>query len=129
MSGLRKNLYLAVRSILCVSLSSVSLPCVTFAQFTHDPPNGATPIARLQSGNFSNDDVESVVRAGTANEVLPKLEKRFVDPTEVDQKEHIANALVRLGDKNNTYWNSCSSRRPLRWTATFPIPFAILRES
>lgn len=122
-SGLRENPCLALRGMLCLALSSTFLPCVTFAQFTQSPPNGATPIARLQSGNFSNDDVESVARAGTANEVLPKLEKGFVDPTEVDQKEHIANALVRLGDKNNVYWDFLLQQATLAVDSDIPDPF------
>lgn len=119
----RENPCFALRSMLCLTLSSTLLPCVTFAQFTQSPPNGATPISRLQSGSFSNDDIESVARAGTAQEVLPKLEKRFLDPTEVDEKDIIAKALVQLGDKDNTYWNFLLQQATLAVDSDIPEPF------
>ena len=122
-SRLRDNLCLALRDVLCLGLSITLLPCVAFSQFTQDAPNGATPIARLQSGSFSNEDIESVVRAGTAQEVLPKLEKRFFDPTEVDEKAMIANALVRLGDEDSTYWNFLLQQATLAVDNDIPDPF------
>ncbi len=123
LSSSEKNLYLALRSILCLSLSSTLLSCVALAQFTQSPPNGTTPIARLQSGSFSNGDIEKVARAGTAQEVLPKLEKRFFDPTEVNEKGIIANALVRLGDRDSTYWNFLLQQATFAVDSDIPEPF------
>ena len=38
-------------------------------------------------------------------QAIPSLEEQFGRTTDVGTKTEIANGLVRLGDKHNTYWN------------------------
>ena len=64
-----------------------------------------TSIARVQAGSFSNTDLETVVRGGAARVALPALEQQFARATDADGQGIVANALVRLGDTDNTYWN------------------------
>ena len=60
---------------------------------------------------------------GLRRKFSPKLEKRFFDPTEVDEKEHIANALVRLGGKDDTYWDFLLQQATLAVDSDLPNPF------
>jgi hypothetical protein len=64
----------------------------------------ATSIARAKSGNVDTYDVEIIAEAG-AVQAIPSLEEQFGRTTDVSTKTEIANGLVRLGDKHNTYWN------------------------
>jgi hypothetical protein len=64
----------------------------------------ATSIARAKLGNVDISDVEIIAEAG-AVQAIPSLEEQFGRTTDVDTKTKIANGLVRLGDKHNTYWN------------------------
>jgi hypothetical protein len=66
-------------------------------------------IEKLKSGHFDDPSMESfyVERLTDAKAVqaIPVLERRFVLVTDSTTKMHIASALVRLGDKDDTYWN------------------------
>jgi len=47
--------------------------------------------------------VEEIAKQGNV-EAVPVLEKKFARTEDVIDKEHIASALVRLGDKKEVYW-------------------------
>ena len=64
----------------------------------------ATSIGGCKSGNVDTCDVEIIAEAG-AVQAIPSLEEQFGRTTDVDTKTKIANGLVRLGDKHNTYWD------------------------
>jgi HEAT repeat protein len=89
---------------LAAALSSTAL----FAQDAQAAPSQAeqlaTAIARARSGNVNTSDVEIIAEAGAA-QAIPSLEEQFERTTDVGTKIKIANGLVRLGDKRNTYWN------------------------
>ncbi len=90
------------------ALAAVLSPAAVSAQNGPAPPSQsdqlATSLARAKSGNVDVVDVEIIAEAG-AVQAIPSLEEQFVRTTDVDTKTKIANGLVRLGDKHNTYWN------------------------
>jgi len=65
----------------------------------------AAAIARLKSGSALGIDVDFVKKAGAAQAVLPDLEQAFGRETDLHEKDMIASALVKLGDKDDAYWN------------------------
>jgi PBS lyase HEAT-like repeat len=90
------------------ALTAVLSPAALSAQNGPAAPSQsdqlATSIARAKSGNVDTYDVEIIAEAG-AVQAIPSLEEQFGRTTDVDTKTKIANGLVRLGDKHNTYWN------------------------
>jgi PBS lyase HEAT-like repeat len=90
------------------ALAAVLSPAALSAQNGPAAPSRseqlATSIARAKSGNVDTSDVEIIAEAG-AVQAIPSLEEQFGRTTDVDTKTKIANGLVRLGDKHNTYWN------------------------
>jgi hypothetical protein len=61
-------------------------------------------LAKVKSGAFSGVDVDLLARAG-AVEAIPDLEKQFLRTQDPLDKAKIAQGLVKLGDKDDTYWN------------------------
>ena len=58
----------------------------------------------------THDDPESIyyveqIAQARALQAIPMLEDKFVRTQDALDKAHIASALVRLGDKNDIYWN------------------------
>jgi HEAT repeat protein len=90
--------------VLAVVLSPSSLPAQNGPAVPSQSEQLATSIARAKSGNVDTSDVEIIAEAG-AVQAIPSLEEQFGRTTDVDTKTKIANGLVRLGDKHNTYWN------------------------
>ena len=85
--------------VVCFAL----LLCVAHGQAGPDQPDkDANAISVVVSGNY---DLEQIVKAHDV-QMIPVLEKQFdVASEEVNRKGQIASALVRLGDKNDIYWN------------------------
>jgi hypothetical protein len=73
--------------------------------YAADKANVPEAIAKVKSGDFAAVHVDIIARAG-AVEAIPSLKQQFVrvddDPL---LKGKIAAAIVRLGDKDDTYWN------------------------
>lgn len=99
------NLFLAVWITL---LSGTA--CGQAGQSTADKPgdsygksNIADRTARVKSGEFTAADVEAIATA-RAVEALPALKDRFAGSEDAFAKQRIASALIRLGDKDETYW-------------------------
>lgn len=90
------------------ALVAVLSPAVLSAQNGPAAPSQsdqlATSIAQAKSGNVDVGDVEIIAEAGAVR-AIPSLEEQFGRTNDVDTKTKIANGLVRLGDKHNTYWN------------------------
>ena len=61
-------------------------------------------IAKVKSGEFGRGHVDLITRAG-AVEAIPSLKEQFVRVQDPLLKPKIAAALVRLGDKDDTYWD------------------------
>jgi hypothetical protein len=66
-------------------------------------------IEKLKSGHFDDPIMESFyaerLTDARAVQAIPVLKERFALVTDSTTKMHIASALVRLGDKDDTYWN------------------------
>jgi HEAT repeat protein len=69
-----------------------------------DRANVPDAIARLKSGDFAGIHVDLITRAGAA-EAIPALKEQFANVQDLLLKAKIAAALVRLGDKDDTYWD------------------------
>ena len=81
------------------------LPWAAPAQTGQDSSaNVADSIARLKSGDFSLAAVEQIAEAH-AVQAIPALKEQFALSKDTTVKGKIAAALVRLGDKDDTYWN------------------------
>jgi hypothetical protein len=113
----RKTLHLVV----CFAL----LPCVAHGQAAPGQPDKlANAISQVESGTFSNYAVEQIARAHAVKEI-PVLEKQFVVASEeVNLKGQIASALVRLGDKNDIYWNYLVEQATEAVNSDLPFPTA-----
>jgi HEAT repeat protein len=69
-----------------------------------DMANVPDAIAKIKSGEFGGVHVDLVTRAG-AVEAIPALQEQFRHVGDPLLKAKIAAALVRLGDKDDSYWN------------------------
>jgi len=72
--------------------------------YVADRANVPDAIAKVKSGEFAAVHVDMIARAG-AVEAIPSLKQRFVHADDVLLKAKIAAAIVRLGDKDDTYWD------------------------
>jgi HEAT repeat protein len=112
------------------ALAAVLSPASLSAQNAPAAPSQsdqlATSIARARSGNVDASDVEIIAEAG-AVQAIPSLEEQFGRTTDVDTKTEIANGLVRLGDKHDTYWNYLLEQATLAVDSN--IPDSVFSES
>jgi hypothetical protein len=69
-----------------------------------DKANVPDAIAKVKSGEFAAVHVDMIARAG-AVEAIPSLKQQFVHADDPFLKAKIAAAIVRLGDKDDTYWD------------------------
>jgi len=98
--------HLVLRMALCFVLGCPLLPRLAHGQATQKTPTELDDaIASVKSGNFSSRDVVVIANAGAAVQAIPALEKQFGRATDVDTKVSIASGLVKLKDRDNTYWN------------------------
>lgn len=72
--------------------------------YAADRSNVPDAIAKLKSGNFALVHVELIAKAG-AVEAIPFLKEQFVRSQDPLIKAKIASALVRLGDRDDLYWD------------------------
>ena len=69
-----------------------------------DKANVADAIAKVKSGDFARVHVDLIGRAG-AVEAIPILKEQFVRIQDPLDKAKIAQVLIKLGDKDDTYWD------------------------
>jgi HEAT repeat protein len=69
-----------------------------------DKANVDAAIARVKEGNFSGVDVDMIGR-GRAVEAIPILKKKFLSAQDTLDRATIARVLIKLGDKDDAYWN------------------------
>lgn len=69
-----------------------------------DMANVPDAIAKVKSGDFAAIHVDLIARAG-AVEAIPILKEQFVHVQDPLLKAKIASALVRMGDKDDSYWD------------------------
>jgi HEAT repeat protein len=84
-------------------------------------------IASVKSGNFSSSDVIVIANAGAAVQAIPALEEQFRRANDVDTKVSIATGLVKLKDRDNTYWNFLLEQATLAVDSN--VPDAVYSES
>ncbi len=114
---------LALRNVLCLALGIMLSLFPIYGQatqYTPDELDGA--LATAKSGDVSPRDVEVIARA-KAVQAIPPLEVQFARTTDPDTKMKIADGLVRLGDKNNTYWSFLLQQATLAVDSDLPDPF------
>jgi len=78
---------------------------------------------RLEQGHIFGVDSFELAKAG-AVEAIPGLEQQFKRSLDVRLKDSIASALVRLGDKDQTYWDYLKDRTEAAINSTAPFPMA-----
>jgi len=97
--------HLVLRMALCFVLGCPVLPPVAHGQTTQKTPSELDDaIASVSSGSVSGRAVVVIANAG-AVQAIPALEEQFMRATDVDTKVSIASGLVKLRDRDNTYWN------------------------
>jgi hypothetical protein len=69
-----------------------------------DKANVSEAIDKVKQGNFALVHIELIAKAH-AVQAIPILKTQFVRSQEPRTKAKIASALVRLGDKDDTYWD------------------------
>ena len=72
--------------------------------YAADKANVPDAIAKLKSGKFALVHVDMISKAG-AVEAVPILKEQFANSQDPLVKAKIASALVRLGDRDDTYWD------------------------
>jgi hypothetical protein len=93
------------RIALCFVLACPLLPGLAQGQAAQNKPSELdTAIANVKSGNVSPRDAVVIADAG-AVQAIPALEEQFKRATDVDTKVSIASGLVKLKDRDDTYWN------------------------
>jgi hypothetical protein len=66
--------------------------------------NVAKAVANVSSGSFQGVDLDLIRRTG-AVEAIAALEEQFRRVQDTQDKANIAGTLVKLGDKDNAYWD------------------------
>ncbi|HTA79371.1 MAG TPA: HEAT repeat domain-containing protein [Terracidiphilus sp.] len=97
--------HLVLGITLCLVLGCPLLPRLAHGQATQKTPTELDDaIASVSSGDVSPRAVVVIADAG-AVQAIPALEEQFRRVTDVDTKVSIASGLVKLRDRDNTYWN------------------------
>jgi len=79
--------------------------CTAYGQTAQSQANKiADDIEKVRQGKFALLTVEEIAKAG-AVQAIPILEEQFLRSEDITTKAKISSALVRLGDKDETYWN------------------------
>jgi hypothetical protein len=113
---------LVLGNALCFALGMTLPSCRIYAQVTERQSELKIAIDRANSGQVDASDVETIARAG-AVQAVPALKVQFAHTTDLDTKMKIADGLVRLGDKDDTYWNFLLKQATLAVDSDLPDPF------
>jgi hypothetical protein len=98
------------RLLLTSLLALVSLGALAYAQKQPRDPapvdecSTSSDLAKAPDGPDSICIVQEIIRRGEVA-ALPTLKEKFARSRDVLTKEHVASALVRLGDRNDVYWD------------------------
>lgn len=84
-----------------------------------DRANVPDAIAKVKSGEFGAIHVDLIVRAGTP-EAIAVLKEQYVRVQDPLLKAKIAAGLLRLGDKDDSYWNFLSNYAKPAVESDFP---------
>jgi hypothetical protein len=89
--------------------------------YAKDPTNLSKALDNLKAGHYRANDVELVARM-RASQAIPDLEALFPKTQDPEDKQKIANGLVRLGVADDTYWNFLSTRYSVAMDRGAPDP-------
>jgi HEAT repeat protein len=112
----------------CFVIGCPLLPRLAHAQEVQKTPTELdSAMARVGAGDVSNPrDVVVIANAG-AVQAVPVLEEQFKRATDVDTKLSIAAGLVKLKDRDDTYWNFLLEQATLALDSN--IPDSVFSES
>jgi HEAT repeat protein len=107
----------------CFVIGFPLLPRLAHAQEVQKTPTELdSAMARVGAGDVSNPrDVVVIANAG-AVQAVPVLEEQFKRATDVDTKLSIAAGLVKLKDRDDTYWNFLLEQATLAVDSNIPDP-------
>jgi hypothetical protein len=118
-----------VRKFLCLWVFGVLLTSSGYSQdsqsqlekpaYAVDRANVPEAIAKVKSGEFALVHVDMIARAN-ATEAIPILKEQFVRVEDSLAKGKIAAALLRLGEKDDSYWNFLLKQGQLAWESDAP---------
>jgi hypothetical protein len=109
-------------NVLYFVVGCLLLTCAAHGQAGQSQPDEiADSIARVKSGDFFPVAVEQIARAH-AVQAIPTLKERFALSQDADAKGKIADALVRLGDTDDTYWNYLIDQATEAIKSETPLP-------
>jgi HEAT repeat protein len=98
------------------------LPGAVHGQTAQSQPGKiADAIAQMKSGTFSGYAVEQIAEAH-AVQAIPVLEEQFKLSQDAGSKAQIASALVRLGDKDEIYWDYVVEQATEAVNSDIPFP-------
>lgn len=79
-------------------------------------------LANLKMGSYGPVTPEQLAAASQPGQLIPFLETRFAHTEDGNAKASIATALVRLGDKDDTYWDFLVDRATPALESAAPSP-------
>ena len=111
-------------SLGCALLSGALSPVLLAQVGPARPKSIDDAINEIKQGQVNPVALQRIARAG-AVDAIPVLHQQFVRTEEGFLKEAIASVLVRLGDKDRTYWDflETHAREVIQTDAPFPVPF------
>ena len=117
------------RKILCLWMFGALLTNSGYSQdgqsqlekpaYAVDRANVPDAIAKVKSGEFALVHVDMIARAN-AVEAIPILKEQFVHVQDPLAKAKIAAALLRLGDKDDSYWDFLVKQVQPAWESDAP---------
>ena len=91
--------------------------------YAKDPASVSTASARVLSGNYSPVDIEILAEARDVG-ALPNLKAEFAKDIDLDTKDKLASAIVRIGETDNRYWDFLVSQASSVLQRNIPNPVA-----
>jgi hypothetical protein len=121
--GQQNQAMVAMREVLHLAVWCAVLTGGVYSQVDQSPPGKA-------AGTIDKDKVADALRKASENtpesiyfveqlaqakavQAIPMLEEKFVSTQDALDRAHIASALVRLGDKDDTYWDFLAKQAAL----------------
>src|ERR1700686_1780074 len=101
---MNRNVYLLVLSALLTGVAYGQQNQPNSPAYAADKANVPDAIAKLKSGKFALIHVDMIAKAG-AVEAVPILKEQFARSQDPLVQTKIASAIVRLGDKDDIYWD------------------------
>jgi HEAT repeat protein len=124
-----QNTHAFTRKIVCLWVFGALLTTSAYSQdgqrqlekpaYAVDRANVPDAIAKVKSGEFALVHVDMIARAD-AVEAIPILKEQFVRVQDPLAKAKIAAALLRLGEKNDSYWDFLVKQGQLAWESDAP---------